>query len=73
MRHGPAALLNAKEYSTNSSRTKQAKKLPDDDGFVRLTDGKVVEKNQDILLGSLESAERVSSNLWKAPNDWAKP
>ena len=72
-RHGPAALLNNKEYPTNSSRSHQVNGVAGEDGFVRLTNGKMTANRQEFPLSSRESAGHVSSNAWTAPNDWAEP
>ena len=72
IRHGPAALLNAKEYSTNPPHLQQTKKAVTEDGFVRLPNGKVKETEREVPLSNLRSAS-VPSKVWTAPNDWSEP
>lgn len=53
--HGPAALLNDREYPRESSRSRQAKDAIGDDGFLRLTnDTKVSRRERGIRSNDLE-------------------
>ena len=60
MSHGPAALLNAKDYPTNSSRSNRVEGVAGDDEFVRLRNGAKHQRIHDTRLDRLESEERGS-------------
>ena len=56
--HGPAALLNDREYSTDTSRSRETEKAVGDSGFVRLTNGAKNGREREIQLNSLELGNR---------------